>query len=102
MEASSYPKLHLPEWFDERAEFETTFKGYLNDVEVELEDGDRYRVFFIDPTRLRQDLEEEVRLGMPYFAEVGMIVLPEVTINNAKAAIKSLLEDGFFASLKPL
>lgn len=102
MKDNDYPKLHLPEGFDERSEYETPFKGYLRDAQVELEDGNRYKVFFIDPVRLRQDLEEEVKLGRPYFAEVGMIVLPRVTVDEAKEAIKFLLRDGFFANLKPL
>lgn len=101
METTNYPKLHLPEYFDERAEYETPSKGYLNHVEVELENGNRFRVVFIDPTRLQQDLEDDAKAGRPYFAEAGMIVLPEVTVEKARAVIKYLVEDGFFESLKP-
>ena len=31
-----------------------------------------------------------------------MIVLPKVTVDKAREAIKYLLADGFFANLKPL
>jgi hypothetical protein len=91
-----YPKLHLPDWLDERSAFETQYKGYLSHAEVELENGKRHRVFFIDPTRLQRNLDEEVKLGRPYFAEAGMIVLPVVTVEKAKEVIKSLWEIGFF------
>jgi hypothetical protein len=102
MDTTDYPKLLLPEWFDDRSEFETPFRGYLDHVEVELEDGSRYSVIFIDPTRLQQNLEGEVEMGRPYFAEAGMIVLPEVTLEKARAVIKYLAAEGFFAKLKPL
>lgn len=102
METKNYPYLHLPDWFDERAEFEIPFKGYLSHVQVELDNGNRYEVCFIDPIRLQQDLEEEAKMGRPYFAEAGIVVLPEVTLSNARSVIQSLLEDGFFAKLKPL
>lgn len=102
MEAATYPKLHLPEWFDERSEFETPFRGYLSHAEVELEDGTRYKLFFIDPIRLQQDLEEEVKLGRPYIAEAGLIVLPEVTLEKIREVIRLLPKDDFFQGLKPL
>lgn len=102
MKSKKYPILHLPNWFDEQSEFETPFKGYLGNVEVELENGNRYKVFFIDPVRLQQDLSQEISLGRPYYAEAGMIVIPKVTLENVREVINSLWKESFFEGLKPL
>jgi hypothetical protein len=92
----------FPEWYDERCELEVPAKGWLQGVEVRLEDGSRYKLFFIDPVRLGQDLEEEVRLQRPYFAEPGLVVLPEVTTEAVRQAVAGLWRDGFFEHLRPL
>ncbi len=89
----------FPDWYDERAEFEAPAKGFLPDVEVRLEDGSRHRLFFIDPIRLQQDLEEEARAGRPYFAEPGMVVLPEVTTASIREAVAGLWRDGYFSRM---
>ena len=72
-------RIEFPDGYDERSEFETPLKGYLRNVVVHLENGLRYKLFFIDPVRLRQDLEEEAKAGRGYYAEPGMVILPEVT-----------------------
>jgi hypothetical protein len=92
----------FPEWYDARCEYETPFKGYLSDVEVRLEDGSRYKVYFIDPARLQQTLEEDAASGRPYYAEPGLIVLPEVTTQAIRQAIHGLLRDGYFRHLKSI
>ena len=48
--------VHFPADYDTQSEFETPMRGYLSEVEVEL-DGVRYRLFFIDPVRLVQELK---------------------------------------------
>lgn len=93
------PQIIWPEGFDERAAFEITLKGWLS-AQVELEDEDRYTVYFSDPVRLQQDLEENVKLGKPCLAEPGLIVLPEVTVEAIQGAVRFLWEQGFFANLK--
>lgn len=102
MTDTDYPKLIFTAGFDERIEFEMSARGYLSHVLVELEDGCRYEVYFYDPTRLRQDLESYINLGMPCLAEVGLIVLPEVTLENIKKSVNYLWKDGFFSRLKPI
>jgi len=99
MNMSSGPRLILPENFDEQARFEIPFKGWLS-AYVESEDGGRYPVYFSDPTRLQQDLEEELQLGKPYFAMPGLIILPEVTIEAIEEAVQLLWKQGFFAHLR--
>ena len=97
-----YPLIHYPEGYDERAEAETSAKGWLSDIVVQMEDGSKYPVAFIDPVRLQQDMEEYVRLGTPYFSEPGLIVLAEITRESIRRAVKELRQTGFFGHLRPL
>lgn len=92
----------FPEGYDDRLEFETPSKGYLRDVTVQLEDGARYKLFFIDPVRLEQDLQSDVANGRDYYAEPGMVVLPVVNTETIRNAVARLWRDGFFHYLKPL
>jgi hypothetical protein len=94
--------IHFPPDYDEQSEYETPFRGYLSEVVVETADGSRYGVFFFDPVRLGQELELHVRLGRPYVAEPGMIVLPEVTTEAIRDTVEKLDRAGYFNSLKPL
>ncbi|MGH9832240.1 MAG: hypothetical protein ACREBD_07775 [Blastocatellia bacterium] len=99
MQNQNGPRVIFPEGFDERAAFEASLKGWLS-AQVELEDGACYAVYFSDQIRLQQDLEENVKLGKPCFAEPGLIVLPEVTLEAIQDAVRFLWEQGFFAHLK--
>jgi hypothetical protein len=94
--------ISFPDGYDERLEFETPSKGYLRDVVVHLGEGSSYKLFFIDPIRLQQDLESDVANGCEYYAEPGMVVLPEVTTEMIRKAVSGLVREGFFRSLKPL
>jgi len=89
----------FPSDYDAQSEFETPLRGYLSELEVELE-GLRYRLFFVDPARLEQELKSNVVSGRPYFAEPNLIVLPEVTTEAIKTAVAGLAKDGFFQQLK--
>lgn len=92
----------FPEDYDARSEYETPFRGYLEGVVVQLEDGSRYPLAFFDPVRLRQDLEAEVKWGKSCLAEVNLIVLPEVTTAAIRKAVAELFQEGYFQHLKPL
>ena len=96
------PEIIFPEGYYERRELETPMKGWLDDVIVQLEDGSRYKLFFYDPVRLQQDLEEDAREGTPYLAEPNLIVLPEVTTASIKDVVCQLARKGYFKQLKPL
>jgi hypothetical protein len=91
----------FPKWYDARAEFETTAKGFLRGVEVWLENGLHHTLFFIDPVRLQQDLEADAQEGRPYYAEPGMVVLPEITADSVRRAVAGLWRDSYFKSLPP-
>lgn len=96
--SSSFPKLHFDDEYDERLAMEARDRGYLGGVTVELANGSLHFVCFYDPVRLAQDLEVVTKQGRHYVAEKGMIVLPEVTLDNMKKAISELDEDGFFGT----
>ena len=99
MKTRSGPRIIFPEGFDERAAFETPLKGWLN-AQIELEDGCRYAVYFSDPIRLQHDVDEAVKSAKPCFAEPGLIIVPEVTVQTIQDAVQFLWKQGFFASLK--
>jgi hypothetical protein len=93
--------IHFAEGFDDQQEFEMPSKGYVRDVVVRLENGSEFKLFFIDPTRLEQDLGVDAECGRPYYSEPNMVVLPEVTLDAIRKAVAGLCRDGFFNSLKP-
>jgi hypothetical protein len=99
MKTRSAPRVIFPEGFDERTAFEAPLKGWLK-AQVELEDGCRYAVYFSDPARLQQDVDEAVKRERPCFAEPGLIIVPEVTVEAIQEAVQFLWKQGFFASLK--
>ena len=95
------PEIIYPPGLDERSGWEMTAKGYLENVEVRFDDGSRFRVCFYDPVRLAQDLQRMAELGSPYFAEPGLIVIPEVTKDAVRQAVLGAAENDFFDILKP-
>ncbi len=94
--------VHFPEDFDAQSEFETPSRGYLSDVVVETNKGARFKLFFYDPVRMRQDLEAAVSMGKPYLAEPNTVLLPEVTVENIEKAVQGLWQDRFFDYAKPI
>lgn len=81
---------------DERDEIEAKDRGYRSHVWVELTDGSLHRVTFFAPVRLQQELEMGIASGRPYFAEPGLIVIPEVTGEAMERAARALVDERFF------
>ena len=98
----SLPRIVFPEGFSEQDSFEMLHRGYLSHATVEAEDDKKYPVYFVDPTRLQQDLLAYTKLGTPFFAEPGLIVLNEVTVEVIHAAVEALWKQGFFEYLRPI
>jgi hypothetical protein len=71
-------------------------KGHLSGAWIEHSNGKRSPVFFFDPVRLHQELEMLTSHGRPVVAEIGMVVIPEVTREAIRTAIELLIEDGYF------
>jgi len=90
------PEILFPEGYFGRWEDEAPYKGYLPEVVAEFADGSRYKLFFVDPIRLAQELDDETASGRPYFGEANLIVLPRVTTEAIRNAIVELHLDGYF------
>ena len=73
--ATTEPVIKFPDGYDSRGEYEAPARGYLSHVIVQLDNGDRYQMFFYDPVRLQQDLEAEVKSGRGYLAEPNVVAL---------------------------
>ena len=95
-------RVHFPEWYDERGEWEAESKGWLQGVQVELADGGRYPLFLYDPVRIAQDAEADAGHGRAVLAEPGLVVVPEVTRPAILAAVEELVRQRFFDHLRPL
>ena len=91
----------FPDDYDAYSEYEHKCKGYLPDVTVRLADGTQYTMFFIDIIRLQQELENNIRLGMNFVAEGNMVVLPEISTEQIKSAVATLVQQDFFSELGP-
>lgn len=95
MNDSSSLKLILPEDLDEQDLFEMRYKGWFS-AEVEMIDGRRFSVSFFDPVRLQQTIVDVFQLNLPCLAEVGLVILPEVTIERIQQSLEYLHEIDFF------
>jgi hypothetical protein len=94
-------RIIFPESLDERSKQEMPLRGCLSHVLVELQDGRRYPVEFIDSVRLAQEVNDYVQFNIPCYAEPGLIILPEVTLERIEEAVQYLHRNGFFERLKP-
>jgi hypothetical protein len=97
-----HPRLLFEQPLDDRLAFEMEQKGWCGIGIVELPSRARIRVFFYDPVRLAQDLETDLKLGRPCIAELGMIVIPRVTLEYMERSVRILYETGYFNGLVPL
>ncbi len=91
----------FPDGYDAYVEHEHYCKGFLGDVFVRFSDGTQYELFFIDITRLQQDLHSRTERGNKFFAQPNMIVLTEITTDNIKNAVTELVKQEFFSTLGP-
>jgi hypothetical protein len=94
---SVYPMLIFEVPFDEYAQNDARDRGWLPYASVRTAPDATYKVTFYDAVRLAQDLESE-----PFIADPGLIVLPEITLENMENAVQRLVESGYFDGLKPL
>jgi hypothetical protein len=86
----------FPDWYDDRGEAEAEAKGWLQGVEVRFRDGTTQALFFYDPIRLSQDLEEEGKSSEPFVAYPGLIVIPRITRQAILAAVGKLIKESYF------
>jgi hypothetical protein len=93
----SQPILSFGATWSERDDLEAASKGYRGDCKVELPDKRVFSVYFYDPIRLQQDLAYEKMI-----AEVGLIVIDELTRERMEDAVVKLWQNGYFENFKPL
>ena len=99
--SKEFPKLIFLDW-QEGDEMIINQKGWFCHNNVELENGNRYQVFFFDSVRLGQHLEDNAENGKPFFIENNLIVLTEITIENMQKVITEAEKLNFFENLKPI
>jgi hypothetical protein len=102
LEGKQFPRFYFNFDFNENTIYEINLKGWLGYVWVDFEDGSRYPVFFYNPVSLAQEVERGQKWGYLQIAEPGMIVIPEITIENMKKSITRLIAENFFDHFKPL
>jgi hypothetical protein len=95
------PRLVFRNGFTDCDEWEMERKGYV-DAFLECEDGRRYKVMFIDPVRLSQDIEATLQSGQPYYYEFSQVVVPEVMVPAIKKVIPLLVSEGFLEQHVPV
>jgi len=92
----------------DKIEWEVSAKGWYGGVTVELEDANVYEVSFIVPVRLSQELESlndlknKGLVSYTFVADVGMIVVPEITETSIRESVQRLYEMGWFERFTPL
>jgi hypothetical protein len=69
-------------------------------VVVRLGDGREYSIIFVDIQRLSQMLDDQIAAGYCCYAEPGLIFVAEVNRINMEAAVRELIKDKFFDSLR--
>jgi hypothetical protein len=94
---------------EHRVEFPEGFEGYAWEVEakgwfqgaVAIIDGRRYLLTFYDPTRLSQDIKEELSQGAGFF-EPNLIVVRSVTRAQIESSVAAIVATGRHNALTPL
>jgi hypothetical protein len=99
-EVSGEPEVVLPEGWDFYKEQEADRRGYLEGVTVQFGSSIRIPVCFMIPLRLRQEIVADALNGRPFFAEPGLIVLPEIKRDVVSVAVHKLAGERFFNHLK--
>lgn len=99
---TEYPKIRFHESFTEADREIMTNRGLVLSVTVEVSCVHRYDITVMDINRVVQEFDGNVSRGWPFFAEPGLIIVPEVTVDAINVAVNALYKRGFFESLKPL
>jgi len=89
-------KLELPDDFNDYA-WEVESKGWFSGA-IAVLGGCRYRVAFYDPTRLSQDIEDELDENVA-FLERNLLVIKSVDRNNMEKAIEFLAKSGKYIDM---
>jgi hypothetical protein len=83
-------QLTFPDWYDDFAEFEHESKGYLEGVALSY-NGRQYLLNFYEPTRLQQDVNDQVA-SQGFWMMSNLVIVPKVTRSVIEAVVKGLSE----------
>lgn len=89
-------KLELPDDFEDYA-WEVESKGWFSGA-IALLGGSRYKVVFYDPTRLSQDIKDELDESVA-FLERNLMIVKTVDRNNMEKAIEFIAKTGKYADM---
>ncbi|AJQ94831.1 hypothetical protein [Gynuella sunshinyii] len=90
-------ELRLPNDFSDY-EWEVKSKGWFNGAVVTFE-GELYKLSFYDPTRLSQEIKDEL-LSESVFFENNLLVVKTVDRSHIENAVNSLVISGKISYLK--
>jgi hypothetical protein len=96
MTASPRTRLVFRPEYGERDLDDARARGYLSHVFVQIDGGNLYPVFFYTPDRIGGDLQSSESCGEPSIAEVGTIIVREITLPELEAAVERAFCQGFF------
>lgn len=94
--------LEFENGLSERAKAEAEARGYLSHVVLTLEDDRSFRLTFWAMWRLKLDFDDYIRNGDPCLAEAGLVIVPEVNLEQIHKSIESLIVQKHFDDLQPL
>ena len=77
-------------------------RGFLSHALVEIGGTDFYPVCFYTCEEVSGELLEDPKYPFKFLAEIGMIVLPEITLDRMEKAVQRLYEQGYFRYMRPL
>jgi hypothetical protein len=95
----SEPQIKFPDFYDALYEMEVQAKGRLGEVLVILKDIGTFNMTFMDPERIRQDLEGEAESGRDFLAESNLVVMETVSREAIVRTVYKLDKEGFFRKL---
>lgn len=96
-------KLYTLEFEGGFDEYDDWARGYRSHVLVTLvEEGYTYRIAFFTPYRAQSELQQLVKQGEPCFFETGLVIIPEITLEQMEKSIAFLIEQEFFDGLQPI
>jgi hypothetical protein len=99
--ANTKVDLVLPEDFDELFALEMHMRGYITETRARKAGGDVYPITFYQPARVYTELMGQTRDGhYPCWLEdIPVGLLPEITLEQMRAAVEYLDVSGFFEHL---
>jgi hypothetical protein len=79
-----------------------SMRGYVSHVTARMSDGSCYPLYFTELVRLGQDIESQWEVGARAFFEIGLVVVPEITVEALRAATMDLLKRNYFAYFRTI